>query len=86
MRPKLNVFANFLLWKETNTANHRSCIEAWWCQCHAAGKLVSVDGTMDGAKYRAILEDDLLKDAKDLNRSLASRVFTSINTLDLCLL
>lgn len=31
------------------------------------GKLFRVDGKMDGAKYRAILEDNLLEAAKDLN-------------------
>uniref|UniRef100_A0AAR2IXQ6 Tc1-like transposase DDE domain-containing protein n=1 Tax=Pygocentrus nattereri TaxID=42514 RepID=A0AAR2IXQ6_PYGNA len=30
------------------------------------GKLVKVDGKMDGAKYRAILEENLLESAKDL--------------------
>ena len=39
----------------------------WGCFSSAGtGKLVRVDGKMDGAKYRAILEENLLEAAKDL--------------------
>uniref|UniRef100_A0A803JWW4 Transposase Tc1-like domain-containing protein n=1 Tax=Xenopus tropicalis TaxID=8364 RepID=A0A803JWW4_XENTR len=39
----------------------------WGCLSSAGtGKLVRVDGKMDGAKYRAILEENLLESAKDL--------------------
>ncbi len=39
----------------------------WGCFSSAGtGKLVRVDGKMDGAKYRAILEENLLQSAKDL--------------------
>uniref|UniRef100_A0A803JXZ3 Tc1-like transposase DDE domain-containing protein n=1 Tax=Xenopus tropicalis TaxID=8364 RepID=A0A803JXZ3_XENTR len=39
----------------------------WGCFSSAeTGKLVRVDGKMDGAKYRAILEENLLESGKDL--------------------
>uniref|UniRef100_A0A803JA48 Tc1-like transposase DDE domain-containing protein n=1 Tax=Xenopus tropicalis TaxID=8364 RepID=A0A803JA48_XENTR len=39
----------------------------WGCFSSAGtGKLVRVDGKMDGAKYSAILEENLLESAKDL--------------------
>ena len=31
-----------------------------------AGRLVRIEGTMNGAKYRKILEENLLQSAKDL--------------------
>lgn len=36
------------------------------CSSAGTGKLVRLDGKMDGAKYRAILEEVLLEAAKDL--------------------
>uniref|UniRef100_A0A803JX04 Transposase Tc1-like domain-containing protein n=1 Tax=Xenopus tropicalis TaxID=8364 RepID=A0A803JX04_XENTR len=42
-------------------------IVLWGCfSSTGTGKLVRVDGKMDGAKYRAILEENLLESAKDL--------------------
>ena len=42
-------------------------IMLWGCFSSAVtGKLVRVDGKMDGAKYRAILEENLLEAAKNL--------------------
>ncbi|KAJ7345776.1 hypothetical protein JRQ81_001726 [Phrynocephalus forsythii] len=42
-------------------------IMLWGCFSSAGtGKLVRIDGKMDGAKYRAILEENLLESAKDL--------------------
>ncbi|MCI4379917.1 hypothetical protein PGIGA_G00233920 [Pangasianodon gigas] len=42
-------------------------IMLWGCFSPAGkGKLVRVDGKMDGAKYRAILDENLLESAKDL--------------------
>ncbi|CAI5674221.1 unnamed protein product [Oreochromis niloticus] len=66
------------VWRETNTAHHSEhtiptvkygggSIMLWGCFSSAGtGKLVRVDGKMDGAKYRAILEENLLESAKDL--------------------
>lgn len=42
-------------------------IMLWGCFSSAGtGKLVRLDGTTDGAKYRAILEENLLEATKDL--------------------
>ncbi len=42
-------------------------IMIWGCFSSAGtGKLVRIDGRMNGAKYRAILEENLLESAKDL--------------------
>ena len=39
----------------------------WGCfSSTATGKLVRTEGKMDGAKYREILEENLLQSAKDL--------------------
>lgn len=66
------------VWRKTNTAHHPEHtiptvkhgggnIMLWGCFSSAGtGKLVRVDGRMDGAKYRAILEENLLEAAKDL--------------------
>uniref|UniRef100_A0A803KDE8 Tc1-like transposase DDE domain-containing protein n=1 Tax=Xenopus tropicalis TaxID=8364 RepID=A0A803KDE8_XENTR len=66
------------VWQKTNTAHHSEhniptvkfgggSIMLWGCFSSAGtGKLVRVDGKMDGAKYRAILEENLLESAKDL--------------------
>ena len=48
--------------------------EAWWWQHHSVGmfsssgigKLVSIEGIMDGAKYREILEGNLFQSSRDL--------------------
>ena len=65
-------------WKECGTtANLQDTISTvkhgggsimlWGCFSSAGtGKLVWVDGKMDGAKYRTILEENLLESAKDL--------------------
>uniref|UniRef100_A0A3Q4I3F8 Tc1-like transposase DDE domain-containing protein n=1 Tax=Neolamprologus brichardi TaxID=32507 RepID=A0A3Q4I3F8_NEOBR len=65
------------VWRKTNTAHHSEhtiptvkyggSIVLWGCFSSAGtGKLVRVDGKMNGAKYRAILEENLLESAKDL--------------------
>ncbi|KAG2458981.1 TC1A transposase, partial [Polypterus senegalus] len=66
------------VWRKTNTAHHSEhtiptvkygggSIMLWGCFSSAGtGKLVRDDGKMDGAKYRAILEENLLESAKDL--------------------
>lgn len=66
------------VWRKTNTAHHSEhtiptvkhgggSIMLWGCFSSAGtGKVVRVDGKMDGAKYRAILEESLLESAKDL--------------------
>ena len=38
----------------------------WMFSSAGTGKLVRVDGKMDGDKYRTILEENLLESAKDL--------------------
>ena len=65
-------------WWKTNTAHHPEhtiptvkhggdSIMWWGCFSSAeTGKLVRVDGKMDGAKYRTILEENPLESAKDL--------------------
>ena len=48
--------------------------DAWWWQHHAvgmfsasgAGRLVRIEGKMNGAKYREILDENLLQSAQDL--------------------
>ncbi|KAL0201197.1 hypothetical protein M9458_004384, partial [Cirrhinus mrigala] len=66
-------FATSHVWRKTNTAYHSEhtiptvkygfgSIMLWGCFSSAGtGKLVRVDGKMDGAKYRAILEENLLE-------------------------
>ena len=66
------------VWRKTNTAHHPEhtiptvkhgggSIMLWGCFSSAGtGKLVRVDGKVDGAKYRAILEEILLEAAKHL--------------------
>uniref|UniRef100_A0A669E9Q2 Tc1-like transposase DDE domain-containing protein n=1 Tax=Oreochromis niloticus TaxID=8128 RepID=A0A669E9Q2_ORENI len=81
MRPKWNFLAkmqNAMCGGKTNTAHHSEhtiptvkygggSIMLWGCFSSAGtGKLVRVDGKMDGAKYRAILEENLLDSTKVL--------------------
>ncbi|MCJ8737403.1 hypothetical protein PDJAM_G00023560 [Pangasius djambal] len=66
------------VWRKPNTAyrpehtiptvkHGGGSITLWGCFSSAGtGKLVRVDGKMDGAKYRAILDENLLESAKDL--------------------
>ncbi|MGH0121821.1 UNVERIFIED_CONTAM: hypothetical protein FKN15_068807 [Acipenser sinensis] len=50
----------------------------WGCSSLAGtGKLVRVEGKMDGAKYRQIPEENLLQSAKDLR---LGRRFTLLST------
>lgn len=50
-----------------STVKHGGSIVLWGGFSSAGtGKLVRVDGKMDGAKYRATLEENLLESAKDL--------------------
>ncbi len=64
------------VWRKPGTAHHLAntippvkhggrSIMLWGCFSSAEiGKLVRVDGKMDGAKYRAILEENLLEAAR----------------------
>ena len=77
---KIDIFglnAKRYVWQKTNTAHHPEhtiptmkhgggSIMLWGCSSAGTGKLVQVDGKMDGAKYRTILEENLLESAKDL--------------------
>ena len=78
---KIEVFdlnAKCYVWQKTNNAHHPEhtiptvkdgggSIMLWGCFSSAGtGKLVRVDGKMGGAKYRAILEGNLLESAIDL--------------------
>ncbi|CAJ0949202.1 unnamed protein product [Ranitomeya imitator] len=66
------------VWRKDNTAHHPEhtiptvkhgdgSIMGWACFSSAGtGKMVTIDGKMDGAKYRTILEENLLDSAKDL--------------------
>lgn len=66
------------VWRKSNTAHHPEhtiptvkhgggSIMVWACFSSAGtGKMVKIDGKMDGAKYRTILEENLMESAKDL--------------------
>ena len=69
------------VWSKSNTAHHPEhtiptvkhgggSIMVWACFSSAGtGKMVKIDGKMDGAKYRTILEENLLESAKDWDLS-----------------
>lgn len=66
------------VWRKPNTAHHPEntiptvkhgggSIMLWGCfSASGPGKLVKIEGKMDAAKYREILEENLLKSARDL--------------------
>ncbi len=66
------------VWRKSGTAHHLSNTvqnsEAWWWQHHAVGvfsaagtgRLVAIEGKMNAAKYRDILDENLLQSAQDL--------------------
>ena len=83
MRPKMfGLNAKHDVWWKTNTAHDPehtiltvkhggSSIMLWGCLSPAGiGKLVRVLGKMDGAKYRTILEENLLESAKKLSLNI----------------
>uniref|UniRef100_A0A8C8K4I5 Tc1-like transposase DDE domain-containing protein n=1 Tax=Oncorhynchus tshawytscha TaxID=74940 RepID=A0A8C8K4I5_ONCTS len=78
---KIKLFGNNAkryVWRKSNTAHHPEhtiptvkhgggSIMVWTCFSSAGtGKMVKIDGKMDGAKYRTILEENLMESAKDL--------------------
>uniref|UniRef100_A0AAZ3SLG3 Transposase Tc1-like domain-containing protein n=1 Tax=Oncorhynchus tshawytscha TaxID=74940 RepID=A0AAZ3SLG3_ONCTS len=78
---KIELFGNnakCYVWRKSNTAHHPEhtlptvkhgggSIMVWACFSSAGtGKMVKIDGKMDGAKYRTILEENLMESAKDL--------------------
>uniref|UniRef100_W5NN98 Tc1-like transposase DDE domain-containing protein n=1 Tax=Lepisosteus oculatus TaxID=7918 RepID=W5NN98_LEPOC len=65
------------VWRKSNTAHHPQhtiptvkrggSIMVWACFSSAGtGKMVKIEGKMDAAKYRTILDENLLESAKDL--------------------
>uniref|UniRef100_A0A8C7SEP5 Tc1-like transposase DDE domain-containing protein n=1 Tax=Oncorhynchus mykiss TaxID=8022 RepID=A0A8C7SEP5_ONCMY len=75
---KIELFGNNAkryVWRKSNTAEHTiptvkhggGSIMVWACfSSVGTGKMVKIDGKMDGAKYRTILEENLMESAKDL--------------------
>uniref|UniRef100_A0A8L0DPU9 Transposase Tc1-like domain-containing protein n=1 Tax=Oncorhynchus mykiss TaxID=8022 RepID=A0A8L0DPU9_ONCMY len=78
---KIELFGNNAkryVWCKSNTAHHPEhtiptvkhgggSIMVWACFSSAGtGKMVKIDGKMDGPKYRTILEENLMESAKDL--------------------
>lgn len=78
---KIELFGNNAkryVWRKSNTAHHPEhtiptvkhgggSIMVWACFSSAGtGNMVKIDGKMDGAKYRTILEENLMESAKDL--------------------
>ncbi|CDQ92007.1 unnamed protein product [Oncorhynchus mykiss] len=78
---KIELFGNNAkryVWRKSNTAHHPEhtiptvkhdggSIMVWACFSSAGtGKMVKIDGKMDGAKYRTILEENPMESAKDL--------------------
>uniref|UniRef100_A0A8C7QZS1 Transposase Tc1-like domain-containing protein n=1 Tax=Oncorhynchus mykiss TaxID=8022 RepID=A0A8C7QZS1_ONCMY len=75
---KIELFGNNAkryVWRKSNTAEHTiptvkhggGSIMVWACFSSAGtGKMVKIDGKMDGTKYRTILEENLMESAKDL--------------------
>ena len=78
---KIELFAHNAkryVWRKSNTAHHPQhtiptvkhgggSIMVWACFSSAGtGKMVKIEGKMDAAKYRTILDENLLESAKDL--------------------
>ncbi len=80
MRPRYNFLALILsgVWRKPGTTHHLSntvptvkhgggSIMLWGCFSAAGtGRLVAIEGKMNAAKYRVILDENLLQSAQDL--------------------
>jgi hypothetical protein len=55
------------VWCKPNTSHHHKNTILWGCFSSAGtGILVRIEGMMDGAKYREILEGNLFQSSRDL--------------------
>ena len=73
MKPRLNSFLNAKrhVWKITGTIPTLKpgggSIMLWGCFLEAGtGRLVRIEGKMNGAKYREFLDENLLQSTQDL--------------------
>ncbi|CDQ61257.1 unnamed protein product [Oncorhynchus mykiss] len=64
---KIELFGNNAkryVWRKSNIAHHTE--HTIPTVKHGTGKMVKIDGKMNGAKYKTILEENLMESAKDL--------------------